>query len=431
MQMRILFLIQRMIPSFVLTTALFGCGVPEINETNHWQSQCENCHGLIGEGTDSNYALDIVSIERQYPTTTELALFIEQNMPPNNPDACIATCATDTAAHLVGQYGDLADIEPPSCSAGGQGLNTCGPDGSESCCTSLPVIGGTFNRTYTNNGSGAYNQRDQATISDFELDKYEMTVGRFRQYVNYLIDGGSPPEAGSGKHSHLNNGRGLEVAGRPGTYETGWNSSWDRYIPNGPNAGSAWAANLSCSPYDTWTSAPGNREMMPLTCMNWYEAHAFCIWDGGFLPSEAEWRYAAAGGNEQRRYPWGSNDPGTTSQYAIYECYYPDGIKGNCTNIDTNVADVGITPLGIGRWGHYDLSGSVWEWNLDQYGNFTSPCTDCVNLNTGSNDRILPGGGFHTWLSPYLLSYNRSAVNYATTYRGDYGVGVRCARHPK
>ena len=76
---------------------------------------------------------------------------------------------------------------------------------------SLPVEGGTFSRTYQNDGSGPTGERDPATVSTFRLDKYEVTVGRFRQYVNYLVDGGSPPAAGSGKHGHLNAGDGLAL----------------------------------------------------------------------------------------------------------------------------------------------------------------------------------------------------------------------------
>ncbi|MGO9835775.1 MAG: SUMF1/EgtB/PvdO family nonheme iron enzyme [Polyangiaceae bacterium] len=34
-----------------------------------------------------------------------------------------------------------------------------------------------------------------------------------------------------------------------------------------------------------------------IDCVNWYESYTFCIWDGGFLPSEAEWEYAAGGGS--------------------------------------------------------------------------------------------------------------------------------------
>jgi len=271
-------------------------------------------------------------------------------------------------------------------------------------------------------------EADAATVSSFRLDKYELTVGRFRQFVDYLVGGGAPPASGSGKHTHLNGGQGLANSASKGAFESGWDASFNSNIPSGASAASTWNQNLGCGTYATWTPAAGKNEQLPLTCMDWFEAAAFCIWDGGFLPSEAEWRYAAAGGDEQRMYPWGSGAPGTQSQYAIFDCYYPTGSAGNCTSIG-NVPKVGSTPLGVGRFGQLDLSGSVWEWNLDNYAAFATPCADCAYV-TGSGDRVLPGGGFHTPLMPDLLSSNRQSTSYATTYRGDYGVGVRCARVP-
>ena len=117
------------------------------------------------------------------------------------------------------------------------------------------------------------------------------------------------PPAGSGKHTHLNGGQGLgEQRQRRGTYEPGWDATdWNNTTDIDPTN-----ANLaSCTIYSTWTASAGSQENLPINCVNWYEAYAFCIWDGGFLPSEAEWEYAAAGGSQQREYPWGSTTPGT------------------------------------------------------------------------------------------------------------------------
>src|SRR4051812_4850626 len=67
----------------------------------------------------------------------------------------------------------------PSC----KGLEkTCGPKGDGDCCTSLPVPGGTFNRGY--DGILYKEASHPATISDFYLDEYEISVGRFRAFVN-------------------------------------------------------------------------------------------------------------------------------------------------------------------------------------------------------------------------------------------------------
>jgi len=101
-------------------------------------------------------------------------------------------------------------------------LTNCG-DGGESCCTALPVFGGTYFRTYSNSGGGATGNSDPATVSSFRLDKYLVTVGRFRQFVNAWNEGaGYTPPAGSGKHTHLNGGAGLNAT--QGGFEPGWAS---------------------------------------------------------------------------------------------------------------------------------------------------------------------------------------------------------------
>jgi formylglycine-generating enzyme required for sulfatase activity len=303
-------------------------------------------------------------------------------------------------------------------------MSDCGS--GESCCTSLEVTGDTYYRTYSSpdgGTDGATGEADPATVSSFRLDKYLVTVGRYRQFVA-AYDAGTWTNVvtdGSGKHAHLNGGRGLANSGSAGTYETGWLDSDDGNVR--PSS-----ANLACSSgYPNWTDTVGSQENLPINCVNWWEAYAFCIWDGGFLPSEAEWEYAAAGGSQQLEYPWGSTAPGTACpgtgcQFAIYGCDYPNG-AGHCTGV-SNVAPVGTATHGAGRWGQLDLAGEVWEWNADFYGTYVDPCTDCADLTPGS-ERVLRGGSFFDDRS-HLLPASR---NHGASARGGT-IGLRCARAP-
>ncbi len=298
-----------------------------------------------------------------------------------------------------------------SCQTSGAGLSDCGPGGDLDCCTSLLVTGGTFDRS----NEASY----PATVSGFRLDKYEVTVGRFRKFVDAVV-GGWLPAAGSGKHTHLSGGGGLN-----GGTEPGWDTAWNTYLPN---VKATWdgTSYLGCgATHQTWTSAAGSNEQRPVNCVNWYQAHAFCIWDDGFLPSEAEWNYAAAGGSEQRVYPWGSTAPGANADLAVYGCYYNGA--GSCTGF-SNIAPVGSVAAGDGKFGQADLAGNVAEWNLDGYAipYPSTTCNDCATL-VDPSDRVGRGG-----------SFGDSAAALLSSYRNDYrapparyvGVGARCARTP-
>jgi formylglycine-generating enzyme required for sulfatase activity len=253
-------------------------------------------------------------------------------------------------------------------------------------------------------------------VSGFRLDKYLVTVGRFRKFVTAWNGGsGYLPPAGSGKHAHLNGGNGLNATG--GGYEPGWATADNNSIQ-------PTAANLTCDAnYATWTGSNDNR---PINCVNWWESYAFCIWDGGFLPSEAEWEYVAAGGSEQREYPWGATAPGANNQYAIYGCNYPTP-GGSCTNV-SNIAPVGTATQGAGKWLQLDMAGDVYEWNLDYWDGsspYSNPCTDCANLTTASY-RVLRGGFFGN-VASILLPPGRG---YSTPTDRNNDFGFRCARTP-
>jgi formylglycine-generating enzyme required for sulfatase activity len=309
-------------------------------------------------------------------------------------------------------------------------MTNCGAT-RENCCTSLEVTGGTYYRTYdAAYDAGVYagavlaadggptGEADPATVSTFRLDKYEVIVGRFRQFVNAWAAGWLPT-VGSGKHSHLSGGLGLANSASAGTYETGWVTTDNSNV-------SPTNANLNCAAtLSNWTPSVGSNENLPINCVNSYEALAFCIWDGGFLPSEAEWGYAAGGGNQQREYPWGSIEPGMGYQYAIYDCYYPSG-SGPCASVPSLVpAPVGTATAGSGLWAQLDLAGSVAEWNLDWFFGYVDPCVDCAYL-TPKVGRVFRGGDLASSAADLLVPHPLPINPGDRTYY----LGFRCARPP-
>ena len=312
---------------------------------------------------------------------------------------CRTPGATETCAAVLETF--------PSC----VGLaDNCGPTGGDDCCSAEPVPGGTFFRSYDVAGDGMYPSMSYpATVSAFRLDKYEATVGRFRKFVE--AGGGTrvnPPAAGAGAHD--------KIAG------SGWDASWDEMLAVDAMA---LIAVVKCdATYQTWTDTAGSNEALPINCVTWYEALAFCIWDGGYLPTEGEWNFAAAGGSEQRAYPWSS----PAASLAV-DCSYANFHNGTvyCVNPPNGAVNrVGNeSPRGIGKWGQADLSGNVWEWTLDWYASpYDNPCIDCADLKPATA-RVVRGGFYGLDASTLRGAFRNGA---AVPSRRGADVGMRCAR---
>jgi formylglycine-generating enzyme required for sulfatase activity len=268
----------------------------------------------------------------------------------------------------------------------------------------LLVRGGAFYRGY--DGVVSLSRDYPATVSDFYLDKYEVTVGRLRVFVNAgRGTQKSPPGDGAGAHPKI-----------PGS---GWSPAWNTKLPAST---AALKTALKCNPHhQTWMDTPGSNESKAVNCLDWYTAFAFCAWDGGRLATEAEWHYAASGGSEQRFYPWSS--PPTSKRvddsYAVYSAI--DGNGGPC-----RMQNVGSkSPKGDGKWGQSDLAGNAWEWTFDwAEGPYPMPCHDCAGMTAGRY-RTYRGGSNHE-IAEALRSVDRHVFNPEARFP----IGARCARTP-
>ena len=278
----------------------------------------------------------------------------------------------------------------------------CAPDGfSPPCSDELPVPGGTFMAGSTDDtGFANEHPRHVAIVAPYLMDRYEVTVGRFRRFLDAYSGAGFPE--GTGAHPLV-----------PGS---GWQPAWD-----GQKSSDIRFSVTECG--GAWTVDVGPSEARPIGCVTWYQAFAFCIWEGKRLPTEAEWEFAAAGGDEQRTYPWGEDPP--SARRAVYGCLF-DGLI-QCS--DADLPPVGSVPEGAGRFGHLDLAGSLWEWALDVSGPYSNAvCDNCANVTvTPDEARVFRGGDFK-FDDPDSL---RSAFRYGFDAKfPDQVRGFRCARTP-
>jgi len=109
-------------------------------------------------------------------------------------------------------------------------------------------------------------------------------------------------------------------------------------------------ANPDVREPEYWRNERFNQPRQPVVGVSWEDAKAYCSWAGLLLPSEAQWE-AAARGMDQRRFPWGNEEP--TPEHA------------NFGNRKDRATPVGAYPRGAGALGALDQAGNVWEWCED------------------------------------------------------------------
>ncbi len=120
-------------------------------------------------------------------------------------------------------------------------------------------------------------------------------------------------------------------------------------------------------------------EQQPVVGASWFEARAYCEFRGKRLPREAEWERAARA-DDDRRYAWG-NEPPDPRRLACYG--RKPGAAGGTT------MPVASYPAGRGAYGHFDLTGNVWEWMDDVYDPYAYRRPGAAQGSPGSCDDVL------------------------------------------
>ena len=135
----------------------------------------------------------------------------------------------------------------------------------------------------------------------------------------------------------------------------------------------------------TW----GWQDRHPMVKVNYNDAVAYCNWLGEMyggdwrLPTEAEWEYAARGGNKSAGYTYSGDN--NLEQVGWFE----DNAGGQTNAVGRKKAN----ELGI-----CDMSGNVWEWCRDWYGEdyYANSPSDNPRGPSSSSIRLLRGGGWNS-----------------------------------
>lgn len=153
----------------------------------------------------------------------------------------------------------------------------------------------------------------------------------------------------------------------------------------------------------------------PIRYISYLDAATYCSWRGGYVPSEAEWEYAARS-PERLAFPWGNEFDGNIVNFCDSNCQVPAFSRDLWDDSFASIAPVTAHLQDISWVGAIGMAGNVSEWTSTVY---ISP-----NLTTASPLRVIKGGDFGSPPDQTLL-WRRFSLSEGEIREG---VGFRCAK---